>query len=70
MILEQCNVDMFLIDWESPKPSSKENVVSVWRRYFVANEWNELQELRRSSVSLQIIFVLFILKVSRLDLMH
>jgi meckelin len=62
MIGEQCNVDIFLIDWESPRPTKGE-IVSVWRMFFVANEWNELQVARKSSISLQVILVLLTLKV-------
>ena len=51
-----------MIDWEHPRPSTGD-VVSVWRMYFVANEWNEIQTTRKSSVSLQIIIILFVLKV-------
>lgn len=64
MIVEQCSIDVFLIDWENPRPSKKNDVVSVWRMYFVANEWNELQVARKSSMPLQITLVLFILCVS------
>lgn len=62
MIGEQCTIDIFFIDWECPKPAKGETV-SVWRMYFVANEWNELQVTRKSSISLQIILTLLILKV-------
>lgn len=62
MVYEQCSVGVFMIDWEHPRPSTGD-VVSVWRMYFVANEWNEIQTSRKSSISLQIILVLFILKV-------
>ena len=37
--------------------------VSVWRTYLVANEWNELQIKRKIIVSLQIVLVIFILRV-------
>lgn len=50
MIICQITVDIFLIDWERPKSQHQvktggttEQPVSVWRTYFVANEWNELQ---------------------------
>ena len=63
LVYEQCTIGIFMIDWEHPRPSTG-GVVSVWRMYFVANEWNEIQVLRKSSMSLQIILVLFILKVT------
>jgi meckelin len=56
----QCNIDIFLIDWERPSTARQQptnqiaghqppmgGMVSIWRTYFVANEWNELQTLRR-----------------------
>lgn len=66
MIGEQCTVDIFLLDWENPKPST-DDMVSVWRMYFVANEWNELQVTRKSSPSVQIIASLLILEVRCFD---
>lgn len=38
--------------------------VSVWRTYFAANEFNEIQTYRRINVSFQLFFVLFFLKVN------
>ena len=77
MIFTQMSVDVFLIDWEQPKPSqssqiapkngvhsTKDMAVSVWRTYLVANEWNEIQTLRKISHSLQIVLVVFVLNVS------
>ena len=37
--------------------------ISIWRTYFVANEYNEIQTFRRINVSFQLCFVLFLLKV-------
>uniref|UniRef100_A0AC35GPG2 Meckelin n=2 Tax=Panagrolaimus sp. PS1159 TaxID=55785 RepID=A0AC35GPG2_9BILA len=34
----------------------------IWRTYFVANEWNELQNYRKTSVSCQLILILLILE--------
>ena len=47
----QSQVDIFLLDWERPRTGNQtggENVVtvapvSIWRTYFIANEWNEIQ---------------------------
>ncbi|MEQ2207178.1 hypothetical protein XENOCAPTIV_008412, partial [Xenoophorus captivus] len=36
--------------------------VSIWRTYFVANEWNELQTIRKISPTFQIMAVLFFLE--------
>ena len=75
LLISQMSIDIFLVDWEQPKPgqvaprgqsvvtSTKEMAVSVWRTYLVANEWNEIQTIRKISHSLQIILVIFVLKV-------
>jgi hypothetical protein len=42
------------------------NTVSVWRSYFVANEYSEIQTFRRINVTLQLIFVLLLLKVGKI----
>ena len=50
----QSQVDIFLLDWERPKAvqgnqtgegenSVAMTPVSIWRTYFIANEWNEIQ---------------------------
>ena len=54
----QSFIDIFFIDWERPQgkvvsaggsagESSYEVPVSIWRTYFVANEWNEIQTVRQ-----------------------
>ncbi|XP_071496819.1 meckelin-like [Diadema antillarum] len=74
LLAVQCRTDIFLIDWErsrgrlvqgSAAPGSKASVapISAWRSFFVANEWNELQEIRRSNPVFQIMAVLFFLEV-------
>lgn len=45
----------------------RQNKISCWRTLFVANEWNELQTLRKTSTTVQLIFVLFLLKVINLE---
>lgn len=37
--------------------------VSIWRTYFAANEWAEIQSKRKLNVGLQVFGVLFFLKV-------
>lgn len=39
------------------------NKISCWRTLFVANEWNELQTFRKINPTIQLIGVLFFLKV-------
>nr|XP_022342617.1 meckelin-like [Crassostrea virginica] len=69
MVTSQCTVDIFFIDWEKPKGtlgiksdgSKKENPVSIWRTYFAANEWNEIQTCRKINHIFQIFAVVFFL---------
>ncbi len=44
---------------------TKELAVSVWRTYLVANEWNEMQVTRKTNLAVQVLVVVFILKVCR-----
>eukprot|EP00057_Strongylocentrotus_purpuratus_P027643 XP_011682117.1 PREDICTED: meckelin [Strongylocentrotus purpuratus] len=74
LLVIQCRTDIFLIDWERSRgrmvqansaSNTKASVapISAWRSFFVANEWNELQEMRRSNPVLQIMAVLFFLEI-------
>uniref|UniRef100_A0A1X7SQ26 Uncharacterized protein n=1 Tax=Amphimedon queenslandica TaxID=400682 RepID=A0A1X7SQ26_AMPQE len=55
LIWKQTSVRIFLIDWEKPKGAGQAkdttvpitSTVSIWRTYFVANEWNEIQTNRK-----------------------
>ncbi|XP_067888739.1 uncharacterized protein [Heterodontus francisci] len=71
----QLTVDIFFIDWERPKGKIVKSFagggdiktapapVSIWRTYFVANEWNNIQTIRKINPIFQIIAVLFFLEV-------
>lgn len=37
--------------------------VSIWRTYFVANEWNEIQTVRKINPLFQVLATLFFLEV-------
>ena len=37
--------------------------VSIWRTYFVANEWNEIQTVRKINPLFQVLTVVFFLEV-------
>ena len=62
-------VSIFLIDWERPsasrphqqKFSKDETLASIWRTYFVANEWNEIQAERKISPVFQYTVAVFFL---------
>ena len=47
--------------------ANESNQVSCWRTLFVANEWNELQTFRKVNTTVQIVLVLFFLKVVNLE---
>ncbi|XP_061633389.1 meckelin isoform X2 [Phyllopteryx taeniolatus] len=74
-LIVQLSVDVFFIDWERPRSKASRTVsasgqqkrdpsqVSIWRTYFVANEWNEIQTIRKIRPTFQIMAVLFFLEV-------
>ncbi len=47
----------------SGEAKSQASPVSIWRTYFVANEWNEIQTIRKINPTFQVIAVLFFLEV-------
>lgn len=63
MIIRQCNSEIFFIDWEPAKPRSdgKSGQVSVWRSIMVANEFAEMQTLRRSDIKFTLFWIGFFL---------
>ena len=78
LVWRQISVDVFFIDWEKPKTVASVNTtthpstsnggtvtasVSIWRTYFLANEWNEIQSFRKISPTFVLIAVLFFLEV-------
>ncbi|XP_030640525.1 meckelin [Chanos chanos] len=74
-LLVQLSVDIFFIDWERPRGKGSKHIeasgdsknaaapVSIWRTYFVANEWNEIQTVRKINPTFQVMTVLFLLEV-------
>ena len=74
MLYNQIYIDIFFIDWERPRGAvsisaegqnkSISTPVSIMRTLFVANEWREIQTIRRIKPTLQIVLVLFFLKVA------
>ncbi|NXI58330.1 MKS3 protein, partial [Chloroceryle aenea] len=75
LLVSQLSVDIFFIDWERPKgkvlkaiegegvAKSAAAPVSIWRTYFIANEWNEIQTVRKINPLFQVLAVLFFLEV-------
>lgn len=66
LVFTQVSYNVFLIDWEKPR-GEKKGDVSCWRTLFVANEWNEIQTFRKTNTSIQLVLVLFFLKVINLE---
>ncbi|XP_064123967.1 meckelin isoform X5 [Loxodonta africana] len=74
-LISQVTIDIFFIDWERPKGKVLKAVegeggvrsatvpVSIWRTYFVANEWNEIQTVRKINPLFQVLTVIFFLEV-------
>lgn len=70
--------ETFFIDWERQKlkqtdehgmplsrdlmKSTEAEPVVVWRTYLIANEWNELQQYRKSSLALQVIVMILLME--------
>ncbi|XP_053251610.1 meckelin isoform X2 [Podarcis raffonei] len=75
LLVSQLTVDIFFIDWERPKGKVLKAVegengvrsisapVSIWRTYFIANEWNEIQTIRKINPLFQVLAILFFLEV-------
>ncbi|XP_075215338.1 meckelin [Lycorma delicatula] len=69
MVWYQICIDIFLVDWERPRimrhddDPSQPNSVSIWRTYFVANEWNEIQTRRKTSITFQLVATVFLLEI-------
>ncbi|CAH2285567.1 meckelin isoform X1 [Pelobates cultripes] len=72
-LVSQLSIDIFFIDWERPKGKTIKSddglksdlaPVSIWRTYFVANEWNEIQTVRKTNPLFQVIAVLFFLEIA------
>ena len=70
IIKKQCNIDIFLMDWETPRGKlvnpreaageTKTAPISAWRTIFCANEWNEMQSTRKTDSTFTILFILFL----------
>lgn len=69
-LLDQCQVEIFFLDWEQAKTAPPENLydqpkpvpVSVWRSIFMSNEWAKLQVYRFCSIEFCLLGVLVLLE--------
>ncbi|OQS06005.1 transmembrane protein [Thraustotheca clavata] len=59
-VYSQSSVEMFFIDWEKARETQNSSI-SIWRTILIANEWNELQTARGSSLSLTLFGLLWLL---------
>jgi len=81
-IWAQIHTDVFFIDWEKPKGfvdavgSQEEEAgapppsVSVWRKLFASNKWNDLQSARLVNVPFTLFFMIFLMEPSGLGLKY
>ncbi|CBY39703.1 unnamed protein product [Oikopleura dioica] len=76
IVLDQSYADVFFIDWERERPiaegdqSMKKTTaskISIWRTILAANEWSEIQTTRKTSITLQLFVVIFLLEVLNFD---
>ncbi|GBG28027.1 Meckelin [Hondaea fermentalgiana] len=71
VVVVQSNVDIFFLDWEKPRgrvqskrgdgTKTRFAPISVWRTIFMANEWNELQRVRKYDQNLAFLLLATIL---------
>lgn len=65
IFISQCTIDIFFVDWERGRSKNgashhggtgekAEEESSIWRTYFTANEWNEIQTYRKVNRSIQV----------------
>lgn len=62
LVYSHITLDIFLVDWERPRGGT-DQPVSIWRTYFVANEWNEIQTKRKINLNIHLLFTIMLLKV-------
>ncbi|CAF2968602.1 unnamed protein product [Rotaria sp. Silwood2] len=67
LLLVTAGVSLYSLIMFKVKLNCNANTVSVWRTYFAANEFNELQTFRRINVSFHLFFVLLFLKGINLE---
>ena len=65
IIFEQTSFDIFLVDWEKPKPrkgNPSEMGINAWRSLFLLNEFNELQTNKLISIEFTLIAYAFFIE--------
>ncbi|DBA02416.1 TPA: hypothetical protein N0F65_007235 [Lagenidium giganteum] len=68
-VYHQTQAQLFFLDWEKPRAKivdldsakTQDAPVSIWRTILVANEWNELQTARLTSLRFTLVLMLFFL---------
>ncbi|CAH0381316.1 unnamed protein product [Bemisia tabaci] len=65
LVWRQVTIDIFLIDWEKPRATGNatSQPISIWRTYFIANEFNEIQTKRKTNPYIQLLLTVFILNI-------
>jgi len=59
VIFNQCNIDIFFIDWEKSRGIGTS--VSMWRLIMISQEYNKLQVARKSSIEINLVVITFIM---------
>ncbi|XP_012233806.1 meckelin [Linepithema humile] len=63
-----CSIARSPLEESSEHSHAHNSPISIWRTYFIANEWYKLQTKRKINVALQSIYTLFILQMFDLEL--
>eukprot|EP00741_Cyanophora_paradoxa_P020949 tig00021319_g20224.t1 len=69
VVYQQCNIDIFFIDWEKSRGRLQGKgteagplaPVSMWRSIFAANEFAEIQNIRGTNLEMTLVMVLLIM---------
>jgi meckelin len=80
-LYNQIKIEIFFMDWEKSRggdvlASEEEGVsaasgsVSVWRKLFAANKWNDLQSARLINVPFTLFFMIFLMEPSGIGLKY
>ena len=69
LVKRQANSDIFFLDWEPSKSRAgdKKGNVSVWRTILVANEYAEMQTLRKTDIKFTLFFIVLVLIGQKLE---
>ncbi len=58
---QQCQSDIIFVDWEQNNRRKSGNGIPMWRLLLVADVWNKMQAMRRSSITFSLVFIGFVM---------